>query len=249
MRRLFRWLFRLLILMIVLAVALVLLKDTLVKALAEWQIHRRTGLDATIRSLEVGLFSPTLTTEGLKLFNPAGFGGTAFIEIQEVRFEYDFPKAMIGKARLRVLRVNLAELNIVRNQAGQTNLVAILEILERNRMAREKPMPQSSLAPTGQGTNQAPALQPVTTKPRDAVFDGIDRLYLSLGTVKFTDLGQPTQSWVHNIGWKDYETKDIRTSKDARNWMMRVLLAVAMTSPQPTPRPNVNTGGPGPARR
>ena len=57
MKRLFRWLFRLLILAIVLLVALVLLKDIIIKAVVEARLREATGMSVTIERLELGLMS------------------------------------------------------------------------------------------------------------------------------------------------------------------------------------------------
>src|SRR5512139_341426 len=118
MKRVFRWLFRLLILGVVLAVAVVLLKDIILKAWAERRIRQQTGCSVTIHKLEAGLLAPTLTLEGLKLYNPPAFGGSVLLDVPEIHLEYDPWKAAGGKLHFRLLRFNLKELNLVKNAAG-----------------------------------------------------------------------------------------------------------------------------------
>jgi uncharacterized protein involved in outer membrane biogenesis len=208
MRRLFRWLFRLLILAIVLLVALVLLKDILLKALAEHRIRQQTGLSVTIQKLEVGLLAPTFTLEGFKLFNPPEFGGSPLFDIREVHFEYDPLKAAAGKIHLRLLRFNLNEINLVRNQFGQTNVFAVLAHLN-----------QPKAASPGASTSWTNRVE----------FGGIDRLYLSLGTVRFTDQARPSNGWTRTLGWKDYEIKNLQTAQDVNNWAMLLFLQAAVS--------------------
>lgn len=219
MKRLFRWLFRLLILLIVLLVALVLLKDTLLKELAVWRIRNETGLSVSISKLELGIFTPRFTMEGFKLYNPPEFGGTVFLDIPQVSFEYEPREAAAGRLRLVWLRFNLQELNLVRNKAGQTNIFGIAA-----KQGAKGARPSGSAA------------------SRRVEFGGIDHLYLSIGTLKYIDLLQPQNNWQRNLGWKDWEVKNLRTAEDVKNWATLVLLQVALASSPPSVRP-----GPAPA--
>jgi len=45
-------------------------------------------MDARIEKMEVGLATPTVNLEGLKLYNTADFGGGTFLEMPELRVEY-----------------------------------------------------------------------------------------------------------------------------------------------------------------
>ena len=211
MRTIFRWLFRLLILAIVLAVALVLLKDTIAKALAEKVVRQQTGLSVDIAKLEIGLFAPTFKMEGFKLYNAPDFGGAVLLDIPEVQFEYDGWALRSRKAHLRVLRFHLAELNLIRNQAGQTNLFSL-----------PGPMGTPSKAPGG---DRGSSLD----------FAGIDRLYLSLGTIRYTDQARPSKSWQRTLNWKNQEVTTLKTAKDVQNWFFLILVQIAL-SPDTLPQ-------------
>ena len=212
LRRLFRWGFRLLILAIVLVVALLLLKDTLLRSWAEWRIRSQTGLSTAIRRFDVGLLSPTFAMEGFRIYNPPEFGGTVLLDIPEVQFEYDARQAWQGKLHLTTMRFNLREVNVVRNSQGKTNLFSVL-----------------SQAVPG-GTN-------LLASSRGSRFDfgGIDRLYLTVGTVRYTDQQRPTNSWQRDLNWKDYEIKNIRTPEEARNWAMLLTLRAMVSPTRPVP--------------
>src|ERR1051325_10370657 len=111
MKEFIRWCVRivcgLIALAIVLAVIAVLIKDTVAKSLAEKNLRDNTGMDAKISRLEVGLLTPTMSMEGLKLYNTPEFGGGTFIDLPELRLEYIPADVATGKLHLKVVRLNL----------------------------------------------------------------------------------------------------------------------------------------------
>jgi len=221
MKRLFRWLFRLLILVIVLLVALVLLKDIILKAVAESSLRQATGMSVTIDKLELGLFSPTFTTEGLKLYNRPEFGGSVFLDVPQLYFEYDPRAALLGwKVHLNLLRCTVGELHLIKNQAGQTNVLGLLAALG-----------VPGLAPPPAKESPKPAGQPAQANGRRVEFGGIDRFYFSLGTVKYTDMQQPRQNWHRILNWKDQEERGIKTSDDLANWAARTVWQISRSPP------------------
>ena len=60
-----------------------------------------------------------------KLYNSAAFGGLPFVDMPEFHMEYDPAALMAGRLHIKLLRLNLAEVDLVRNAAGQTNLTAL----------------------------------------------------------------------------------------------------------------------------
>jgi uncharacterized protein involved in outer membrane biogenesis len=126
MKFIVRWLFRLLILAITLAIALVLLKDVLLEEYLEAQFRRATGIEVQLGRVESALFSPVLTLESVRLYNPPEFGGAPFLDASEIHLEYDRAALLRGTLALRLLRVNLAELVVVEDGQGGQNLRALL---------------------------------------------------------------------------------------------------------------------------
>jgi uncharacterized protein involved in outer membrane biogenesis len=125
MKWLFKWIFRAVLLVIVLIVALVLSKDAILKALVERQIRSQTGMDVKIEKFSVGILSPVVDIEKFKLFNPPEFGGAPFLDIPELHVEYDRFALAGRKLHLTLLRLKLAELNVVKNDAGHTNVTSL----------------------------------------------------------------------------------------------------------------------------
>ena len=131
MRFLFRWAFRLFLVAVVLLVALVLLKDTLVKAIVERQIQSYAGLNVRIERVAMGLLSPTLTFENLKLYNTAEFGGSPLADVPELHLEYDRGALAFRKLRFKLVRLHLSELNIVESKDGRTNIIGFVHELQQ----------------------------------------------------------------------------------------------------------------------
>ena len=115
-----------------------------------------------------------MTIQNFKLFNPPGFGGTPFLDIPEIHVEYDPLALAKHQFHVTLLRFNLGELDIVKNDAGQTNLFSIVgSVSVKNSGARSKAE---------------------FTKKTGLEFTGIDVLNVSIGTLKYIDLKDQRQN-------------------------------------------------------
>lgn len=220
-RLLFRWLFRLLVLLVVLAVAALLLKDTLAREFIAWRVRQATGLETRLDRAQLGLLSRTLTLENLRLYNRPEFGGGPLLVLRELHAEADPAAAAQGRAGLALLRVRLDELNIVRNAAGETNLLALLAGVSK--------------------VAQRPATNRLEVSGVD--FAGIRTLNLTLGDVRFTDLAPAGRSWTFNLGVTNEVVSHVRTEADLAPLAARIMVRLALQGMQdlrgnaPPPRP------------
>jgi len=189
MKSLFKWLFRLCLLLVVLIVAAVLGKDALLKAAVKRQIRAQTGMDVKLGRFSVGIFSPVVTIEDFRLYNTAEFGGTPFVDIPELHVEYDRAALAQRKLHITLLRLNLAELNIVKNEAGRTNLVSMMN----------QAVPQRPRNPAG-----VPEVE----------FAGIDVLNLSLGRLRLVDLKDRQKGGELYIGVRDQVFRNVKSQSD-----------------------------------
>lgn len=194
-RRLIKWMFRLVMLLVILAVALVLSLDAIVKAVVVQQVREATGMDAEIGSLDVGLISPVLSVQGFKVYNSAEFGGTPFVDMPEFHLEYDRSALLRRKLHMTLLRLNLAEVNVVRSDTGKTNVV--------NGVPRIPPRQRNDLAKW---------------------FGGIDVLNLSLGKAKYVDLRNPGADRQVTLNVKNEIFKNVKTVQDLQGVMFLVWL-------------------------
>jgi hypothetical protein len=105
---------KLLAVLVVLAIVAFLSWDWIVKKVAEKRIQAVTGMDTHMGKFFVGVKTPVIHIENFKLYNPAEFGGAPLVDLPELHLEYDKAALRAGKVRLKLLRVNLAEVNLVR---------------------------------------------------------------------------------------------------------------------------------------
>jgi len=181
-----RWLFRCFILGIVLVVGLLLLKDALFKSYLISQIRAETGLDVKIAHAEMGLFSPTLTIDNLKLFNRPEFGGSPFLDLPDFHVEYDRQLLSQGRLRVTLMRLEIAEINIVKNPEGRLNIdgfqVALVTAFERS----DSPL----------------------------FFTGIDVLNLSVGKLRYITQGASASTKEVTVNLKHEIIRDVRSVED-----------------------------------
>jgi hypothetical protein len=208
-----RWAFRFLILGIVLLVALLLLKDTILKNIAETQIRRATGMEVKIGSISTKLTRPILSAENVVLYNTAEFGGGPFLDIPEIHLEYSGEAKGRGDLHFKLVRLNLRELNIVESKEGRTNI-----------------------------TDISVALQKVhTVKTNEAAyrFNGIDTLNLTVGKVRYINLRRPNRNQEMNLALQNEIIQNVRTWDDMAGLLFKILLRAGITLylDQPAQRP------------
>ncbi|PYK98898.1 MAG: hypothetical protein DME19_10740 [Verrucomicrobia bacterium] len=198
MKKFFKWVFRVILVVVLLVLVLILFLDPIAKSLAERQIRAQTGLDAKVDKLSIGLRTPTVAVLNFKLYNPPEFGGSTFIDIPELRVQYDLQGLRSKKVRLNLVRLNLGELHIVQNKDGKTNLRALQE------RQKQKPSPTS-----GESKVQ---------------FEGIDTLTLAIGRLKFTSEKNPALNEEIYVGYKNETVKNVKSWKDLEPLIARLQL-------------------------
>jgi len=185
MLRLIKWLFLLIFVAVALIVGLLLSKDAIGKAAAEQQIRAQTGMDVKIGRFSIGLLSPVVTIENFKLYNTPEFGGTPFLDIRELHLEYDRMAFAQRQLRITLLRLNLAELTLVRNDTGKTNIASF------------------AAAP-------APAVKTANT----VQFLGVDVMNLSVGKAHFIDLKNPRNNREFKANLQNQVFRNVKTTGD-----------------------------------
>lgn len=185
MFRLIKWLFILLFVAVALIVGLLLSKDAIAKAAAEQQIRAQTGMDVKIGRFSIGLLSPVVTIENFKLYNTPEFGGTPFLDIPELHLEYDRVAFARRQLRITLLRLNLAELTLVRNDRGKTNIASFA------------------------------AAPPRAAKTTNMVqFVGVDVMNLSVGKAHFIDLNNPGKNREFKANLQNQVFRNVKTTGD-----------------------------------
>jgi len=215
----FRWAFRLLLLAIVLIVALLLLKDEILKSIAERQIRKSTGMDVKIGAMHVGLTRPVFTLENFVLYNTADFGGGPFLDAPELHLEFYPDATRKGELQFRLVRLNVRELNIVESRDGRTNITSIAGSLEK-------------ISRTG------------TNSGGDFEFKGIDTLNLTVGKVRSISLRHPQRNQEINLALQNEIVQNVRSWNDMAGILFKVLLRAGVTIFFDQPPPRTNTVAP-----
>jgi hypothetical protein len=200
MKWLFKWALRIVVLCIVAVVLLLVFKDSILRLTLEYRIRADTGMDVKIGRVSTGLSSVTI--ENLKLYNTPEFGGTEFLIIPELHIEVDPDALAQQKLQIKLMRFNLAELDVVKNQAGQTNLVTMLA-----------KMPKGKLAPHG-----------IHVGGKKFEFEGIDVLNLSLGRTRFIDLKNHNNDRDVAINIDNQVFQNVKTEGDVYGIMLIIWL-------------------------
>jgi uncharacterized protein involved in outer membrane biogenesis len=192
---LFKWLFRLAALAVVLVVIFLLTYNALLRSVVEHNIRAQTGMDAEIGKFSLSLVSPTLEIQNQKIYNPPSFGGTPFLDIPEIHVEYDRLALARKEIHITLLRFNLGELDIVKNQAGQTNIFAL-----------------GVIVPSKKPGGSAVAVN--LKKQTGYDFQGIDVLNVSIGKVRFIDLSDARNNREQPIGIENCVLKNVKSPAD-----------------------------------
>lgn len=190
----FKWLLRLAILVVVLVVVLLLARNAILRVYVEHQIHTQTGMDAEIGSFSVGLAEPTVTIRNFWLYNPPNFAGTPLLKIRELHVEYDPVALAKHELHIKLMRFNLGEVDIVKNQAGQTNIfsLGLATLTKKNGVNANRQFAQQ----TG------------------FQFTGIDVLNVSIGTAKYIDLNNQRNNRNQFIGIENCVIKNVKSGAD-----------------------------------
>jgi hypothetical protein len=195
MKWIFKWLLRLFILAAMLVVVFFLSLNSILRVVIEHNIRAQTGMDAEVGGFKLGLVEPTIEIQNLKIFNPPSFGGTLFLDIPEIHAEYD--RAALAKREIHVtlMRFNLGEFDIVKNETGRTNIF--------------------SLGVT------APAKKPGGGQPKINFkrqtgydFTGIDVLTVWVGTAKYIDLKDQRNNRTQTIEIEDCPIRNVKSQTD-----------------------------------
>lgn len=206
MKKILKWFFALVLLLAVLVVVFLLSLDSILRVVMENRIRAQTGMDAEIGQFHLGLLEPVVTIKDFKIHNPPDFGGTPFLNIPEIHVEYDRDALRNGLIHVTLLRFNLGELDIVKNEAGQTNLFSLGVTLP------------------AKGTKAGSKEMEELKKRTGLEFAGIDVLNVSVGEARFIDLKNPDNNREQKFGIDNLVIKNVKSPADLTGLAVLVAL-------------------------
>ena len=199
LKTILKWGLRLLLVVVVLAVIFFLSLDSIIRVIIERNIRAQTGMKIAIGKFHLGLIEPVVEIKNLQLYNSKEFGGAPFLNIPEIHVEYDRDALARNEIHITLLRFNLGELDVVKNQNGQTNIFSFGE-----------PVP---VAKKGAPANNTPSLAEIR-KQTGMDFKGIDRLNVSVGDFKYVDLQNQSNNLDQPIGINNLVFTNITSAAD-----------------------------------
>ena len=119
----------LLVILIILVVGLTLTKNIMARTGIVTGVKAITGLEMQLDSVNVGVLKPVLGLNGLKILNPSGFDERVMADFPEIFAHYDLGGFLKGKVHFEELRINLAELIVVKNKNNQVNINSLKSLM------------------------------------------------------------------------------------------------------------------------
>ena len=206
MKRFLRWVVGGLAVLIALLIGLLLARNPILQAITKRGIEESTGLRAEIGEFRSEFGTTAIHIRNLRLYNPPEFGGALMASAPELMLDLDPEQAAEGRLHFRNLKLNLTELNVVKNLKGRFNLEGVEKKI-RERLERRK-----------------------RKKDQDFEFEygGIEHMELTLGKVSFTDMARPQRSRSFDLGVKDEVVSDLKTEEDLQRWIGSMLFRILM---------------------
>ena len=207
-----------------LAILAFVYREELIRRVAIWQMESKLGMPARLDKLEMGAQRPVIRVENFALTNTSDFGSEVFIHVPELHFEIDPHALNKRELRLKEVRLNLAELNIVRDKQGRTNLMEVFKKLEDE---------------VSQGRKKQSR-----TKEADIKFGGIEKLTVSLGEVRYTDMADPRRNQTFRFGITNHVATNIKDEQELQAVLATLLIKASLRNyfygPVNTNQPNTS---------
>ena len=134
----------------------------------------------------------TIHIQNFVLKNPAEFGGDNFVEMPELFLEYDREALRSGRLHLNLVRIEVAKVHVVETKDGKRND----EELQKHQRKRDKRDGEKD-------KSEGPF-----------VFDGVDKLEVTLQIAQFTSFKNPAQNLQQDLGIRHEIFKNLKTEKD-----------------------------------
>jgi len=115
-----------LILVFLVATAVVsLTKEIVIRHWVREGFQDQLNLLVKTQEIYISLLRPRLTFEGLYVLNPSAFGDQWLTNVSDVVIDYDISDLFRRKFRIKQMKLDILEINIVKNAKGEINLNSI----------------------------------------------------------------------------------------------------------------------------
>lgn len=167
----------LLILVLIFILIIAFSRNALCRFLIQSATNKATGLQLSIEELNLDVLKSNLYIQGITLFNPEGFKDKILGKAKEVFIKYDLWASLSGRLHFSYVRIDISEINIIRNEKGSSNMAAF-------KKKRIETKPATEITPTSSFLFQRKT-KTGAAKVRPKLL--IDSLELSVKRVAFVD--------------------------------------------------------------
>lgn len=112
---------------VLLIVVVILGRNMIIKSSVPPAVKKITGFEASIGDIDVGLLSSKVGLKDLKVMNPSDFGEKMMLDAPEIYVEYKLPTMMSQRREFPVIRLNIQQVVVVKNEKGESNVARIME--------------------------------------------------------------------------------------------------------------------------
>lgn len=174
------------VLLLCLGIGIALSLDALVRFGIQRSMEQKTGAGVRLDAARLGVSDGALHLRSLVLSNPPGFGPAPLLSIPELYLRYDPQSAASNVLRFAEVRLHLAELNIIVDREGRTNVTELAGVGGLG-----------GLGGLGGGSGSEESL---TNLLATLQFGGIERLTLTLGRFRLVDERDPRKNLQLDLG-------------------------------------------------
>lgn len=133
------WLKVVLILILILILGAGYFRHKLCKFYIEKAAAKATGLKLAIENLQLDILNNSLSIQEVTLFNPDGFKDKILAKSNQIFIQYYPLSLLAGKMHLRLVKIDIEEINIIRNEEGRSNVSAFRKKKEKAKSSTETP--------------------------------------------------------------------------------------------------------------
>ena len=156
-------------------IVLFLTKDLIIKTIISSSFKSQTGLELSIKRINIGLFKSVADFKDIKVLNPRGFDERVLLNLSQLYVDYNFAALLKKKVHLEELKIILKEFIIVKNKGGELNVNSIKMANKQTGRAQEEERVKGK---------ERPARKPAQVQ--------IDSLQLKIEKVIYKDYSQGT---------------------------------------------------------
>jgi len=201
LKRVLFWVLGLALGLLLLVLAIVVFRNPLLKIVTEFSLSDEIGMPVQVDGLNLGFTDASLQITGLKIVNRPEFGGSPFVDIPEIYFRVSGDSSN-RQFSFSEIRFHLAQINVVRNEAGEVNI----DTLKKTRRGKKK------------HRKKAPEFE----------LGRIEKLVVTVGSINFIDLGHPERNQQIKVNIDHEVIKGIRSETDLQARIVALAGRVAL---------------------